>query len=80
MDDIRRDLIEAGVPTADLEAVLATGGQVWTTDQLIAEFEVDGFMAPFVVVKRRSDGAYGSLEFTHHPRFYFRWIPVESQP
>jgi hypothetical protein len=53
---------------ADLEARY---GQVWDTDQLRADFEVLGFMAPFVVVTRRSDGKKGSLEFQHHPRFYF---------
>jgi hypothetical protein len=32
-----------------------------------------GFMAPFVIVTRKSDGAKGSLEFTHNPRFYFNF-------
>jgi hypothetical protein len=26
-----------------------------------------------VVVKRKSDGVVGSLEFQHHPRFYFNF-------
>jgi hypothetical protein len=30
-------------------------------------------MAPFVVVRRLSDGQKGSLEFQHHPRFYFNF-------
>jgi hypothetical protein len=30
-------------------------------------------MAPFVIVTRKSDGAKGSLEFTHNPRFYFNF-------
>lgn len=45
----------------------------WTTDELREEFEVKGFLAPFVVVTRRSDGASGTLEFTHSPRVYFNW-------
>ena len=49
-------------------------GQVWDTEQLAAEFEVLGFMAPYVVVRRRSDGRKGSFEFQHHPRFYFNFV------
>jgi hypothetical protein len=66
----RRDMIETGQPQADLAA---EQGQTWTTAELQREFEVTGFAAPFVVVKRRSDGAVGSLEFTHSPRVYFGW-------
>jgi hypothetical protein len=32
-------------------------------------------MAPFVVVRRKADGRKGSLEFQHHPRFYFNFMP-----
>jgi len=46
-------------------------GQVWDTSQLTADFDVQGFAAPFVVVRRRSDGARGTLAFQHSPRFYF---------
>ena len=46
-------------------------GRVWSTDELARDFEVLGFMAPFVVVRRKSDGCKGSLMFTHLPRFYF---------
>ena len=52
----------------------ANHGQVWDTAQLSQAFEVLGFMAPFVVVRRRADGCKGSLEFQHHPRFYFNFI------
>lgn len=48
-------------------------GQVWNTEELSLEFEVKGFMAPFVVVKRKSDGKVGSMEFQHRPRFYFNF-------
>jgi hypothetical protein len=39
------------------------------------EFEVLGFVAPFVVVRRKSDGQKGSLMFQHRPRFYFSFRP-----
>jgi len=53
------------------EALEQEHGQVWDTDQLSQDFEVKGFMAPFVVVKRKSDSAIGSLMFQARPRFYF---------
>jgi hypothetical protein len=49
-------------------------GQVWDTTQLQQDFEVVGFMAPFVEVKRKSDGKRGSLTFQHSPRFYFDFV------
>jgi hypothetical protein len=49
-------------------------GRVWDTDQLSQEFEVLGFMAPYVVVRRKSDGRKGSLAFQHLPRFYFNFV------
>lgn len=50
-------------------------GRVWTTDEMREEFTVDGFSAPFAVVRRKSDGVKGSLEFQHSPRFYFSFQP-----
>ena len=57
---------------AELEA---EHGEVWNLDELQRDFEVEGFLAPFVVVKRRGDGVVGSLMFQHMPRFYFRFVP-----
>ena len=51
----------------------AQHGQVWDTSQLSNDFEVLAFAAPYVVVRRKSDGRKGSLEFQHHPRFYFNF-------
>src|SRR5690242_17761014 len=42
-------------------------GQVWDTADLARDFVVTGFLAPFVVVRRKSDGVRGSLEFQHSP-------------
>ena len=53
------------------QALEAEYGRVWSTDELTRDFEVLGFLAPFVVVRRKSDGRKGSLMFTHLPRFYF---------
>ena len=48
-------------------------GAVWTTEELRCEFEVTGFLAPFVFVRRKRDDQTGSLMFQHNPRFYFRF-------
>ena len=46
-------------------------GEVWDTAELRRDFEVEGFGAPCVVVRRKSDGQRGTLFFQHSPRFYF---------
>ena len=59
----------------ELQAELeAKHDKVWGTATLTNEFEVLSFMAPYVVVKRKSDGVKGSLQFTHLPRFYFDFV------
>jgi hypothetical protein len=55
------------------EYLEAKYGQVWTTSEMCEEFEVIGFMAPFVCVRRRSDAMRGTLMFQHDPRFYFNF-------
>jgi hypothetical protein len=44
---------------------------VWDTSTLSRDFAVQGFMAPFCVVKRKLDGVVGTVQFQHSPRFYF---------
>jgi hypothetical protein len=68
--EIRQALIEAGQPE---QALAADPDRTWNTEQLRDEFEVLGYLAPFVTVRRKSDGQLGSLEFTHSPRVYFGW-------
>lgn len=48
--------------------------KVWDTDEVRAEFEILGFMAPYVVVKHKVLGVKGTLQFQHNPRFYFSFI------
>jgi hypothetical protein len=72
-ENIRRDMIATNQPAVDLLAELGIEGPTWTTETVSQEFEITGFMAPFVVVKRKSDGQKGSLEFTHSPRIYFNF-------
>jgi hypothetical protein len=70
-ESVRREMIETNQPHVDL----AHADRRWTTDELRNDFEVIGFAAPFVVVRRKADGVKGSMEFTHSPRFYFGFTP-----
>jgi hypothetical protein len=71
----RERLAEINAEPGSRKALEAEYGQVWDTEQLTRDFEVIGFMAPLVGVRRRSDGVKGSLEFQHRPRFYFNFAP-----
>ena len=75
-ETIRRErLAEINIVPGSREDLEAKFGQVWDTGELSEEFQAIGFLAPLIVVRRRSDGAKGSLEFQHHPRLYFNWKP-----
>ena len=74
-ESIRREMVaEINSQPGSREALEAAHGQVWDTTQLAADFEVLGFMAPFCIVRRKSDGKKGSLEFQHSPRFYYSFL------
>jgi hypothetical protein len=73
-EDIRRELVKnINSNPGSRETLEAEYGQVWDTQELGRDFEVEGFMAPFVIVKRKADGVKGSLEFQHSPRFYYNF-------
>ena len=50
-------------------------GDVFDTSELQAAFSVLSFLAPYVVVQRKSDGVKGSMMFQHSPRLYYRFQP-----
>jgi hypothetical protein len=75
-EPIRRELLaEINAVPGSREALEAEHGKVWDTKQLGEDFEVIGFAAPLVVVRRKADGVKGSLFFQHNPRFYFGFQP-----
>jgi hypothetical protein len=75
-EDIRREMLaEINTSPGSREHLGAEHGEVWDTAQLQVEFEVLGFMAPLIVVRRKSDGVKGSLMFQSSPRFYFGFEP-----
>lgn len=72
----RQEMVEEiNSNAADRKTLEARYGTVWDTKELSENFEVTGFMAPFVVVRKISNGEKGSLKFQHQPRFYFEWEP-----
>jgi len=71
----RLQLAEINANPGSREALEAEHGQVWDTQQLGQDFMVEGFLAPYVIVRRKQDGQRGSLLFQHHPRLYFSFEP-----
>ncbi len=69
----RQQLVEINAEPGSREYLEAKHGQVWDTPQLQEDFQVEGFLAPYVVARRRSDGVRGSLMFQANPRFYFNF-------
>ena len=65
----------AGIEIHNYDSGTSPSGQTWNTTELQQDFEVTGFAAPFVVVRRRSDGVKGTLEFSHSPRIYWGFSP-----
>ncbi len=72
----RQQQADINAKKANREALEKVYGQVWDTEELQRDFTVNGFLAPYVVVHRKSDGALGSLLFQHEPRFYFEFERV----
>jgi hypothetical protein len=75
-EDIRREMLaEINAAPDSREHLEREHGQIWDTAQLQEDFEVLGFAATLVVVRRRADGVKGSLMFQSSPRFYFGFEP-----
>lgn len=72
--EARRQVLAAALNATGVPEAYGDG-PTWDTKQLQEDFEVLGFAAPYVVVKRRSDGVKGTLMFTHSPRVYFKFEP-----
>jgi hypothetical protein len=75
----RERLAEINTASAHRDKLEQRHGQVWDPGELKKDFIVLGFLAPYAAVRRRGDGAAGSLEFQHHPRLYFNWMEDEPE-
>lgn len=67
---IRNDSLDEPITGLEPDAPL------WDTSAMRAEFSVEAFAAPFVIVERRSDGAKGTLQFGRvgDTRYYFAFV------
>ena len=75
-EGVRREMVaQINAVEGSREYLEAKHGQIWNTTELQQEFEVLGFMAPLVVVRRRCDGVRGSLYFQNDPRYFFGFSP-----
>jgi hypothetical protein len=74
----RQQFVEINAQPGSREALEAEHGQVWTTQELGQDFQVEGFAAPYCIVRRKSDGQRGSLMFQHNPRYYFSFEPYHE--
>lgn len=75
---IRRSMAyEINSAPKNREQLEAKHGQVWSADEVAAEFEIVVFATPFAVVTRKADGKKGSLTFQDSPRLY--WDFQEAQ-
>ena len=74
-EEIRRQLaLVINASPRSRELLESEFGPVLDPTELARQFEVLGFRAPFVVVRRNSDQQLGSFLFQHHPRFYFSFV------
>lgn len=71
----RQQVAEINAAPGSREYLEAKHGAVYDTSELQSEFSVLGFMAPYVIVKRLSDGVKGSLLFQNSPRLYYGFSP-----
>ena len=76
-EGIRRQRVsEINSTPSERDLLKMQHGQVWDTKELTQDFEVVGFMAPFVMVRRIEDDVKGSMKFQDNPRYCFDFQPV----
>jgi len=71
-EPVRRSMLNTiNLLPGDRERLEKEYEQIWDTSELQEEFTVHSFLAPFVMVTRKSDNQKGMMMFQHDPRFYF---------
>jgi hypothetical protein len=71
-------LAQLGVRELRDELAEIYGDGVWTSEELLAQYEVSHFDPPYVHVIRKSDGVRGTVAYTDEPRLYFSFIPLRK--
>jgi hypothetical protein len=60
--------------------LIATWGEVLTTDEATEKYKFLGFRDGLVAVERKSDGVLGSMNFTaDYPRYYFDFLEYKHE-
>ena len=78
-ETIRREMVaEINHDPNSRPALAEKYGQVWDTKEMQEDFQALGFGAPFISVRRKSDGELGTLTFQHDPRYYFDFRPTNA--
>jgi hypothetical protein len=54
--------------------LVAKYGEAMTTPEAMEKYTFLSFLSPYAFVERKEDGVKGTLEFTHRPRFYFKFV------
>ena len=74
-ESIRKELIvQINAEPGSSEALENEDGQIWDDTKCRGRFDVLGFGAPLVVVRRKADGAAGiACSCSTSPRFYFNF-------
>lgn len=73
-EPIRRKLVnQINAYPRTYEQLKETYGEVWDSGELMKDFDVEDFYAPFAVVRRIADGKRGVVTFQHYPRYYFNF-------
>ena len=72
-EQARRELVQEVNQDTERAKLEEKYGEVMTTSMMQSLYDVEGFLAPFIVCRRKSDGKRGTLMFSHAPRYYFSW-------
>lgn len=75
---IENRIAQIGVDELRTELAEIYRGDVWTNEELLAEYEVSHFDPPYVHVIRKRDGTRGTVAYTESPRLYFSFIPTKQ--
>ena len=54
-------------------------GKVWDVQEFTEQFDVFSVMGPKLIVRRKSDGYSGTIEYQSSPRYYFN-LAVGEMP
>ena len=72
-EQARRELVQEVNQDTERAKLEEKYGELMTTSMMQSLYDVEGFLAPFIVCRRKSDGKRGTLMFSHSPRYYFSW-------